>query len=135
MLCRCNYQGECAEQRFVYPAFAASLAYYAMFYVAEAFLEGEGLSFWKHWAVMTAFGREFAKTGRVSVEFHRYLIEAQQMRATGDYGPFEEVAVPHAQEQIARAKEFLAAAGRLLGPHRQGVSQGSLIPVAANLGT
>ncbi|MFN6012309.1 MAG: HEPN domain-containing protein [Microcystis sp.] len=28
-----------------YPEFAVSRAYYAMFYVAEAFLEGQGLSF------------------------------------------------------------------------------------------
>jgi uncharacterized protein (UPF0332 family) len=31
-----------------FPEFAASRAYYAMFYIAEAFLEGEGLSFSKH---------------------------------------------------------------------------------------
>lgn len=37
--------------------FAASRAYYAMFYVAEAFLEGEGLSFSKHSAVIAAFGQ------------------------------------------------------------------------------
>jgi uncharacterized protein (UPF0332 family) len=33
-----------------------------MFYIAEAFLEGKGLSFSKHSAVIAAFGREFAKT-------------------------------------------------------------------------
>jgi uncharacterized protein (UPF0332 family) len=36
--------------------FAASRAYYTMFYVAEAFLIGEGLSFSKHFAVHAAFG-------------------------------------------------------------------------------
>jgi uncharacterized protein (UPF0332 family) len=36
--------------------FAVSRAYYAMFYVAEAFLEGEGLSFSRHSAVIAAFG-------------------------------------------------------------------------------
>jgi uncharacterized protein (UPF0332 family) len=30
-----------------YPDYAASRAYYTMFYIAEAFLEGEGLSFSK----------------------------------------------------------------------------------------
>lgn len=39
-----------------YAGFAASRAYYAMFYIAEAFLEGEGLSFSKHSAVISAFG-------------------------------------------------------------------------------
>lgn len=43
--------------------FAVSRAYYAMFYVAQAFLLGEGLSFSKHSAVIAAFGQQFAKTG------------------------------------------------------------------------
>jgi uncharacterized protein (UPF0332 family) len=30
--------------------FAASRAYYSMFYVAQSFLEGEGLSFSKHYS-------------------------------------------------------------------------------------
>ncbi|MUL35547.1 HEPN domain-containing protein [Gloeocapsopsis dulcis] len=37
--------------------FAVSRAYYAMFYVAEALLEGEGLTFSKHSAVIAAFGQ------------------------------------------------------------------------------
>jgi uncharacterized protein (UPF0332 family) len=54
--------------------FAASRAYYAMFYVAESLLLGEGLSFSKHSGVIAAFGQHFTKTGRLSPEFHRYLI-------------------------------------------------------------
>lgn len=53
-----------------YPGYAAARAYYAMFYIAEAFLEGDGLSFSKHSAVIAAFGREFAHPERVPVEFH-----------------------------------------------------------------
>ncbi len=45
-----------------FPEFAASRAYYAMFYIAEAFLEGERLSFSKHSAVISAFGQQFART-------------------------------------------------------------------------
>jgi uncharacterized protein (UPF0332 family) len=56
-----------------FPGFAASRAYYAMFYVAEAFLEGEGLSFSKHSGVIAAFGQHFAHTGKVPIEFHRHL--------------------------------------------------------------
>ena len=63
-----------------FPEFAASRAYYAMFYIAEAFLEGEGLSFSKHSAVISAFGQQFARTGRVPIEFHRRLITAEQIR-------------------------------------------------------
>lgn len=63
-----------------YPGFAASRAYYAMFYVAEAFLEGEGLSYSKHSAVIAAFGEKFAHAGIVPTEFHRFLLEAQEAR-------------------------------------------------------
>jgi len=38
-----------------YAGYAASRAYYAMFYIAEAFLEGEGMSFSKHSAIIAAF--------------------------------------------------------------------------------
>ncbi|HEY9737609.1 MAG TPA: HEPN domain-containing protein [Trichocoleus sp.] len=57
--------------------FAVSRAYYAMFYVAEALLNYEGLAFSSHSAVIGAFGQHFAKTGKVPAELHRYLIDAQ----------------------------------------------------------
>ena len=56
-----------------------------MFYVATAFLEGEGLSYSKHSAIIAIFGEKFAKTKRIPVEFHRYLIDAQRIRTTADY--------------------------------------------------
>jgi uncharacterized protein (UPF0332 family) len=36
--------------------YAVSRAYYAMFYIAEAFLLGEGMTFSSHAAVTSAFG-------------------------------------------------------------------------------
>jgi uncharacterized protein (UPF0332 family) len=38
-----------------FPGYAAARAYYAMFYIAEAFLDGEGMSFSKHSAVISCF--------------------------------------------------------------------------------
>ena len=98
-----------------YPDFAASRAYYAMFYVAEAFLEGEEMAFSKHSAVIAAFGREFAHQGKVPVEFHRFLLDAQELRHAGDYGPRGVVTQEQAQEQINRAEQFLELAERLIG--------------------
>jgi uncharacterized protein (UPF0332 family) len=86
-----------------------------MFYIAEALLEGEGLSFSRHSAVISAFGREFARSGRVPVEFHRYLMEAQELRHSGDYGTRDAVNYAQAQEQIVRAEQFFHLAERLLG--------------------
>jgi uncharacterized protein (UPF0332 family) len=48
---------------------AVSRAYYTMFYLAEAFLDGEGLAFSSHSAVIGEFGRIFAKSGRIPSEF------------------------------------------------------------------
>ena len=93
-----------------FPEFAASRAYYAMFYVAEAFLEGEGLSFSKHSAVISAFGQQFARTGRVPVEFHRNLITAEQIRLQGDYQSQGNVSSAQAQTLIDQAIEFIALA-------------------------
>jgi uncharacterized protein (UPF0332 family) len=98
-----------------YPDYATSRAYYSMFYLAEAFLEGEGLSFSKHSAVIAAFGREFAKPQRVPTEFHRFLIEAQELRTTGDYGQLNAVTADQAAEQIDHAEQFLTLAIQEIG--------------------
>jgi len=50
--------------------FAASRAYYAMFYLAEALFLSKGLSFGKHAAVIAAFGQQFVKTGIFGAEHH-----------------------------------------------------------------
>jgi uncharacterized protein len=94
--------------------FASSRAYYTMFYVAEALLLGEGLSFSKHTAVIAAFGRRFARTGVVPAEFHRYLIDGQDIRTVGDYSTGPGLTAAQAAEQIARAERFLDQADRLL---------------------
>ena len=62
--------------------FAISRAYYTMFYVAEAFLLSEGLSFSKHSAVIAKFGEYFARTNRIPNVYHRYLmlLSMQQKR-------------------------------------------------------
>jgi uncharacterized protein (UPF0332 family) len=99
-----------------YPGFAASRAYYTMFYVAEAFLEGVGLSFHKHAGVLSAFGREFARTRIVPVELHRILLEAQELRWAGDYGHHGEVTHDQAREVIEQARQFLEVAEQQIGP-------------------
>jgi uncharacterized protein (UPF0332 family) len=96
--------------------FAVSRAYYTMFYVAEALLLGQGLSFSTPSAVVAAFGRRFANTGIVPVEFHRYLIDGQDMRTIGDYSTGCRLTEAEASEQVARAVRFLELAERLIGP-------------------
>jgi uncharacterized protein (UPF0332 family) len=98
----------------MYPGYAVSRAYYAMFYVTQAFLEGKGLSFSKHSAVIAAFGQHFARTGLVPPQYHRYLIEAHALRQSGDYGQRNAVSLEQAEQQITRASEFLKLAQQML---------------------
>ena len=69
-----------------YTDVAASRAYYAMFYAAQALLLERGFAFSSHSAVIAAFGREIAKPGILDAKYHRYLIDAQDMRNLADYG-------------------------------------------------
>ncbi len=90
-----------------------------MFYVAEAVLLGEGVSYSKHSAVISAFGQRLAKTGRVPEEFHRYLIEGQESRNVGDYDTGPGLSEDQATEQMARAGKFIQLAKRLFASASQ----------------
>lgn len=93
---------------------AASRAYYALFYTAEALLFEEGFQFSSHGELQSAFGKEFSKTGRLDPKFHRYLLDAYDQRQDADY---ETSSFP-SQEEVRRiigwGEEFLAAAKELL---------------------
>jgi len=90
--------------------FAASRAYYSMFYVAQALLLSKGLSFSSHSAVIAAYGKEFAKTKLLNPEFHRLLMDAQDKRNIGDYGMIDGIEDEDAREILDWSKKFLKAA-------------------------
>jgi uncharacterized protein (UPF0332 family) len=93
-----------------FPGFAASRAYYSMFYVAQALLLSKDMSFSSHSAVIAAYGKEFAKTKLLNPEFHRLLLEAQDKRNIGDYGMIGGIDDTEAQEILGWSKKFLKAA-------------------------
>jgi uncharacterized protein (UPF0332 family) len=90
---------------------------YAMFYVAQALLEGEGLAFSKHSAVIAALGKYFVKAGRLPHEYHRYLLDAFEARHEGDYATVSTLTPEHAREHLDRAEKFLVIASALLTGH------------------
>ena len=94
--------------------FAASRAYYSLFYIAQAFLIEDDLSYSSQAAVISAFGKYYAKTGKVNARFHRYLLDAQDIRNVGDYGIGSGVTAEQVSDILAWAKEFLEAAEGLL---------------------
>ena len=93
---------------------AISRLYYAMFYCAEAVLLEDDLSFSKHSSVISAFGRNFAKTGRLPQELHRMLIEAQDMRNLSDYDLMAVLNRETAEALLAKARTFLQAVAEFL---------------------
>lgn len=93
--------------------FAISRAYYAMFYIASAFLESRELAFSKHSAVIAAFGKYFAKTNLVDAKYHRYLIDAQKARCQADYNTTLEFTDQEVNDYLQQAAEFLTLANQL----------------------
>lgn len=100
-----------------YPDFAASRAYYTMFYTAEALLLLKGLSYSSHSAVIAAYGKEFSKTSELDPKYHKYMIAAQDFRSQGDYAYGEGVSASHAKSAIEWAGEFLKVAIAFISHH------------------
>lgn len=88
--------------------FAASRAYYAIFYITEALLFSQGLRLSKHSAVIAAFGERFIKPGVFPAWLHDTLIKAFTRRNLGDYrtDPFPQ---RDAESLLQEAKEFIQA--------------------------
>lgn len=87
--------------------FSASRAYYAMFYSLEALLLDKNLSFSKHSGIISAFGKDFIKTGLFDKKFHQYIIEAFDLRNAGDYGAMHSVHEEKALELMRNAREMI----------------------------
>lgn len=89
---------------------AVSRTYYAAFYLAEVLLDTLGLSFSSHRAVISAFGQEFAKTGRLDARFHRLLISAFEKRQRADYLADAGLDDTEVGQLIADVESFASAA-------------------------
>ena len=99
-----------------YHGFAASRAYYTMFYIAEAFLLGQGWPSQGTVPYMRPLENTLSRPVR-GPQFHRYLIRGMEVRHAGDYGRGGTTVTPQeASQQITHAEEFLALAERLIGP-------------------
>ena len=93
-----------------YPDFAVSRAYYAMFYAATALLFQKGFTFKRHSAVISAFGREFAKNDTAWRTHHQNLISAESLRNEGDYDLYTQVLSEEVEATLEAASNFIDAA-------------------------
>lgn len=94
--------------------YAASRAYYAMFYAATALLAQKGLSYSKHSGVVAAIHQNFVKTGVLEAKHGKNLNWLFGLRATGDYGGATHVSSEDAEAAIEAAQEFLAAVRQII---------------------
>lgn len=99
-----------------YYDFAVARAYYTMFYVAQAFLLGQGLTFSKHGSLLSAVGQHLVKPGIIPAHLHRNLITAYNARIEGDYEPGGKFTEQDAALQIAHADEFIKVAEEKFSP-------------------
>jgi uncharacterized protein (UPF0332 family) len=60
-------------------------------------------------------GERFTKTGRIDVQFHRYLLDAYRARQSADYDAPADVSEEDAKTLVKRAEEFLRMARQFLG--------------------
>lgn len=98
--------------------FSASRSYYAMFYTAEAILLTKDLSFSSHKAIISAFGKEFVKTGLLPQPLHKHLRNAFNLRQMGDYGFLGAVSENKAKVLIEQTKDFINAVEEYLRKER-----------------
>ena len=100
-----------------FPEDAVSRAYYAMFYCAKALTVRQGQALTKHRAVISAFGRDFARTGALNPKLHMYIREAFEQRGIADYTWNAEMRDKVATDHINRAQEFVRAVEEYLQAH------------------
>ena len=81
--------------------------YYGCFYVAEALLLTERLSFSRHGTVIAEYGRVFAKTGRLDRRFHRLLQGTFTARHTADYDADADLNAARVEEWLEEGRVFL----------------------------
>jgi uncharacterized protein (UPF0332 family) len=97
-----------------YYDFAASRAYYAVFYAASALLLHEGIEFRKHSGVIAAIHQRFIKSGRLEKEYGKNLNWLFELRTIGDYGVTVHVPKSDAEQAIDAAMRFLQKARSIL---------------------
>lgn len=94
---------------------AASIAYYGLFYTAQALLRDREITYRRtHSAVIKMYGMGFAKPKLLDPKFHRYLIEARKREIIADYRLDKKVNEEQIREMLAWAKEFITAAENYL---------------------
>ncbi len=95
-------------------AVASTLSYYAMFHAASALLAARDIHRHRHQGVVSAFGKEFARSGDVAPELGRVISRAFETRLSCDYKVGFQQSEKDARAMVEKARAFLAAAEQRL---------------------
>ena len=93
---------------------AASRAYYACFYTAQALLFSMGFEYSSHRQVVAQYGRYFSKTRLLDPGYHSLLLTTFDLRQFADYQVEEPVKAEVVSDLIAGGRRFLKAASDYL---------------------
>jgi len=94
--------------------FAASRAYYGVFYAATAVLLNEGMELSKHGGVISAMHQRYVKTGKLNKEHGKDLNWLFELRSVGDYGGIAHVSRQEAEQAIQAATRIVEAIRAIL---------------------
>ena len=97
-----------------YYDFAASRAYYSVFYAATAILLTHDLEFRKHSGVIASIHQNFIKPGKLNKEFGKDLNWLFELRGIADYGVSIHVPREEAEKAIAVAEKFVGAVEKFI---------------------
>lgn len=87
---------------------AINRTYYAMFYAVLALLATKRIGTSKHSAIISAFDREFVKSGVFDRRLSRSLHLAFDRRQTHDYGEMIQLDRQTTEEMLADARQFVS---------------------------
>jgi uncharacterized protein (UPF0332 family) len=104
--------------------FAASRAYYACFYIAQALLASRNLEFSSHGQVLAQYGRYFSKTRALDPTYHTLLANAFDLRHIADYQTGALITLEVVSEMLAGGRRFLTAARNYLESFAEGGGPG-----------
>ncbi len=86
---------------------SVSRAYYAMFYVARALLEQDGITPKTHSGLRNQFSLRFIKTGDLPERFAAVLNDAEELRALAEYAEERVITREDAETTLRDAEAFV----------------------------
>jgi len=93
---------------------ALNSSYYAIFHATRALLALDGFDSKKHSGIISFFIKNYIKTAKLSEEFGKIIVKAEQIRNDSDYKDFFIVPIELVEQQLEDAQKFLAAIETLI---------------------